>query len=59
MTGGQRWRRFWRWESRPRLGRPHLSTGVRQVVATMSREKVLWGTERTRGELLTLGIAVS
>ena len=26
---------------------------------TMSRENRLWGTERTRGELLTLGIVVS
>jgi transposase InsO family protein len=53
------WRLFWRWKSRTRLGRPHLPIEVREVIATMSRENVLWGTERIRGELLKLGIAVS
>ena len=53
------WRRFWRWRSRTRLGRPHLPAEVRELIATMSRENVLWGTERLRGEPRTLGIAVS
>jgi transposase InsO family protein len=53
------WRLFWRWQSRTRLGRPHLSIEVRELIATMSRENVLWGTERIRGELRKLGIAVS
>jgi len=55
----QGWRLFWRWQSRTRLGRPHLSAEVRELIATMSRENVLWGTERIRGELRTLGIEVS
>jgi transposase InsO family protein len=55
----QGWRLFWRWKSRTRLGRPHLPAEVRELIATMSRENVLWGTERIRGELLKLGIVVS
>jgi transposase InsO family protein len=32
---------------------------VRELIMTMSRKNRLWGTERIRGELLKLGIAVS
>jgi hypothetical protein len=32
---------------------------VRDLIATMSRDNQLWGTERIRGELLQLGIVVS
>jgi transposase InsO family protein len=53
------WRLFWRWKSRTRLGRPHLPAEIRELIATMSRENVLWGTERIRGELLKLGVIVS
>src|SRR5438270_2687829 len=49
----------WRWKSRSRGGRPHLSPEVQELIATMSRENRLWGTERIRGELLKLGIVVS
>jgi hypothetical protein len=52
-------RLYWTWRSRTRLGRPRLSPEVRGLIARMSRENVLWGTERIRGELLKLGIAVS
>ena len=55
----QGWRLFWRWKSRSRGGRPHLSPEVRELILTMSRENRLWGTERIRGELLKLGIVVS
>jgi hypothetical protein len=53
------WRLFWRWKSRSRGGRPHLSPEVRELIVTMSRENPLWGTERICGELLKLGIVVS
>jgi len=53
------WRLYWTWRSRTRLGRPRLSPEVRALIARMSRENALWGTERIRGELLKLGIAVS
>ena len=52
------WRRFWRWRSRGG-GRPRLSAEVRELIATMARENPAWGSERIRGELLKLGIAVS
>jgi len=55
----QGWRLLWRWKSRPRGGGPHLSPEVRELIATISRENRLWGTERISGELRKLGIAVS
>ena len=53
------WRLYWTWRSRAHLGRPHLSREVRDLIARMSKENPLWGTERTRGEVLKLGIVVS
>jgi putative transposase len=44
----QGWRLFWRWRSRPRLGRPRLSAEVRGLIATMARSNPLWGSERRR-----------
>ena len=55
----QGWRLFWRWRSGRSLGRPRLNPEVRTLIATMARENPHWGTERIRGELLKLGIAVS
>ena len=53
------WRLYWTWRSRAPFGRPRLSAGVRELIAQMSRDNPLWGTERIRGELLKLGIVVS
>ena len=53
------WRLYWTWKSRTKLGRPHLSPEVRALIARISKENPLWGSERIRGELLKLGIAVS
>src|SRR5438045_6246137 len=47
----QAWKLCWRWKSRTRLGRPRLSAEVRELIATMSRENPLSGSERIRGEL--------
>ncbi len=55
----QSWRLFWRWKTRHPGGRPRVNAEVRALIAMMSRENRLWGTERIRGELLKLGIAVS
>ena len=55
----QGWKLFWRWKSRPRLGRPRLSAEVRELIAVMARDNPLWGSERIRGELLKLEITVS
>jgi hypothetical protein len=53
------WKLLWRWKSRARLGRPRRSAEVRALIASMSRENPLWGSERIRGELLKLGLVVS
>jgi len=53
------WRWYWRWRSRSAGGRPRLSPDVQHLIARMSHETPLWGSERIRGELRTLGIAVS
>ena len=53
------WRLYWTWRSHTRLGRPRLGAEVRGLIADMSRDNRLWGTERIRGELLKLGIVVS
>ncbi len=48
------WRLYWTWKSRTRFGRPRLS---KALIARISQENPLWGTERIRGELLKLEIA--
>jgi len=53
------WRLYWTWKSSARLGRPHLTPEVRALIARVSKENPLWGSERIRGELLKLGIVVS
>jgi transposase InsO family protein len=53
------WRLYWRWRSRSPGGRPRLSPEMQELIARMSGENPLWGSERIRGELLKLGIAVS
>jgi transposase InsO family protein len=53
------WRLYWQWRSRAGGGRPRLSLEIRELIARMSRENPLWGTERIRGELLKLRIVVS
>jgi hypothetical protein len=55
----QGWKLLWRWKCRTRLGRPRLSAEVRALIASMSRENPLWGSERIRGELLKLGVTVA
>ena len=54
----QGWRLFWWWRSRRPIGRPRLTQEVRDLIRRLSEENRLWGTERIRGELLKLGIAV-
>ncbi len=53
------WRLYWTWRSRTRFGRPRLTMEVRELIARISRDNPLWGTERIRGELLKLEIVVS
>jgi putative transposase len=49
------WRLYWRWKSKPGLGRPEVSAEIRALIRKMSRENQLWGAPRIHGELLKLG----
>ena len=52
-------RRYWRWRSRRRGGRPQIPTELRALIRQMSVENRLWGAPRIHGELLKLGFEVS
>jgi hypothetical protein len=51
-------RRYWRWKSRPRGGRP-AERELRALVRLMSMENPFWGAPRIHGELLKLGFEVA
>jgi transposase InsO family protein len=52
-------RRYWRWKSRRRGGRPQIETELRALIRLMSMENPLWGTPRIHGELLKLGFEIA
>jgi transposase InsO family protein len=52
-------RRYWRWKSRGRGGRPPISAELGALIRRMSFENVLWGAPRIQGELLKLGFTVA
>src|ERR1700726_4573604 len=52
-------RRYWRWKSRSRGGRPQIDTELRALIRHMSMENLLCGAPRIRGELLKLGFSVA
>ena len=52
-------RRYWRWKSRSRGGRPQIGSDLRALIRRMSVENVLWGAPRIHGELLKLGFAIA
>ena len=52
-------RRYWRWKSRSRGGRPQIETDLRALIRQMSIENPLWGAPRIHGELLKLGFEVA
>ena len=52
-------RRYWRWKSLPRGGRPQIDTDLRALIRRMSMENPLWGAPRIHGELLKLGFEVT
>jgi hypothetical protein len=47
-------RRYWRWKSRRRGGRPPIEAELRALIRQMSTENLLWGAPRIHGELLKL-----
>jgi transposase InsO family protein len=52
-------RRYWRWKSRSRGGRPQIDLELRMLIRQMSMENLLWGAPRIHGELLKLGFSVA
>src|ERR1700694_4328780 len=52
-------RRYWRWKSNSRGGRPRVEIELRALIRQMSRENQLWGAPRIHGELLKLGFSVA
>jgi transposase InsO family protein len=52
-------RRYWRWKSRSRGGRPQIPGEIRRLIREMSLINPLWGAPRIHGELLKLGIEVA
>src|SRR6266852_1001994 len=52
-------RRYWRWKSCPRGGRPQIDTELRALIRRMSIENSLWGAPRIHGELLKLGFELA
>lgn len=52
-------RRYWRWKSRVRGGRPPIEAELRALIRRISLENRLWGAPRIQGELLKLGFAAA
>ena len=52
-------RRYWRWNSRRRGGRPPIEAELRALIRQISTENLLWGAPRIHGELLKLGFSVA
>jgi hypothetical protein len=52
-------RRYWRWKSRSRGGRPQIDLELRTLIRQMSMENRLWGAPRIHSELLKLGFSVA
>src|SRR5580704_13267601 len=52
-------RRYWRWKSNSRGGRPRIEMELHALIRQMSTENQLWGAPRIHGELLKLGFGVA
>lgn len=52
-------RRYWRWRSRRRGGRPRIASETRALIRRLALENPDWGAPRVYGELLKLGLTVS
>jgi hypothetical protein len=51
-------RRYWKWRSRPKGGRPGIDPEICRLIKRMASVN-MWGAPRIHGELLKLGIQVS
>src|SRR5262245_44523050 len=52
-------RRYWRWKTNSRGGRPQIQIELRALIRQMNMENPLWGAPRIHGELLKLGFQVA
>src|SRR3982075_3416412 len=52
-------RRYWRWKSRTRGGRPQIETELRVLIRRISVENPLWGAPPIHRELLKLGFELT
>jgi hypothetical protein len=52
-------RRYGRWKSRRRAGRPSTRADIRTLVHRMAAKNPTWGAPRIHGEIQKLGLAVS
>src|SRR6516162_2556066 len=52
-------RRYWRFLSRRRRGRPTITPELRDLIRSMAAENPTWGARRIHGELLKLGFEIS
>ena len=52
-------RRFWRWKSRRRTGRPQIDRDLIDLIRRMWRANPTWGSPRIRAELAKLGLRMS
>jgi hypothetical protein len=51
-------RRYWRWKSRPRGGRPQIEPELRVLIRRMSVENPLRGAPRIHGDSWRLGLDI-
>jgi hypothetical protein len=51
-------RRYWRWTSRRKSGRPSTDAEIRLLTRRMSRENATWAAPRIGSELHLLGFTV-
>src|SRR6202140_3799994 len=52
-------RRFWRWKSNSRGGRPRIEIELPALIRQISTKNQLWGAPRIHGELLKLGFEIA
>lgn len=52
-------RRYWRWRSRPRGGRPKITEELRELIRRLAAENPGWGAPKIHGELQKLGLVVA
>jgi len=52
-------RLYWRWRSRPRVGRPKITDEIRVLIRRLAEENPDWGAPKIHGELQKLDFVVS